>query len=84
MWTEKYKFYESSKHQYYRKWLSVKLSATYDIITSKSVNELFNPLHAQFSIGNNSYLQFISFVHTDIMQVVEILTRVSQQHTNST
>ena len=34
----------------------------------------FNPLHAKFFRGNkNTYLHYMSFLHTDMTQVVEIL-----------
>ena len=37
-----------------------------------------------FSKNINMYLQFLSFLHTDMMQVVEILSRVRQGLTYST
>ena len=44
-----------------------------------------NPLHAKFSRKNiNIYLQFMSFLHTDETQVVEIPPRVRQGPAYST
>ena len=41
---------------------------------------LINPLCAKFSRGNiNMYLQFISFLYTDMIQIMEILPDGSQQ-----
>ena len=46
---------------------------------------VFNPLHAKFFRGNkNIYLHFMSFLHIDMMQVVEILPQVRPGHTYST
>ena len=44
-----------------------------------------NPLHAKFFRGNlNIYLHFVSFLHIDTMQVVEILPQIRQEPTYST
>ena len=44
-----------------------------------------NPLCPEFFIRNRKmYLQFITFLHTDITQVVEILSHVRQELTYST
>ena len=44
-----------------------------------------NPLPAKFFRGNiNIYLHFVSFLHIDTMQVVEILPQVKQESTYST
>ena len=44
-----------------------------------------NPLHARFFRGNQKiYLQFMSFLHIDITQVVEIFHRVRQEFPYST
>ena len=44
-----------------------------------------NPLHAKISRGNkNIYLHFMSFLHIDMAQVVEILPQVRQELTYST
>ena len=49
------------------------------------VKSNFNPLRAKFFIGNiHFFLQFISFPHTDMIQVVEILRHVGQELTYST
>ena len=46
---------------------------------------VFNPLHAKFFRGNkNIYLHFMSFLHIDMMQVVEILPQVRPGRTYST
>ena len=37
-----------------------------------------------FSEGAKTYLHFVSFLHIDTMQVVEILTQIRQEHTYST
>ena len=45
----------------------------------------FNPLHAELFIGNlKTYKQFISFLHTDMTQVVETLPHIRQEHSYST
>ena len=45
----------------------------------------FNPLRANFFRGNiNIYLHFMSFLHIDTMQVVEILPQIRQEPTYST
>ena len=45
----------------------------------------FNPLRAKFFRGNiNIYLHFVSFLHIDMTQVVEILPQMGQQPTYST
>ena len=39
-----------------------------------------NPLHAKFFRGNkNTYLYIMSSLHTDITQVVEIISQVRQE-----
>ena len=44
-----------------------------------------NPLHAKFFRGNiNLYLHFVSFLHIDTTQVVEILPQIEQEATYST
>ena len=46
---------------------------------------LINPLCAEFFRGNiNIYLHFVSFLHIDVAQVVEILPQIRQEPTNST
>ena len=36
---------------------------------------ILNPLRAKFSSGNkNKYLQFMSFLHSDMTEVVQILS----------
>ena len=41
-----------------------------------------NPLHAKFLRGNlNTYLHFVSFLHIDETQVVEILPQIRQEPT---
>ena len=46
---------------------------------------MLNPLCAKISGSSiNIYLQYLSFLHTDMTQVVEILFRVRQGHTYST
>ena len=45
----------------------------------------FNPLNAKFLRGNkNLLLHFVSFLHIDMTQVVEILPEVRQELTYST
>ena len=47
--------------------------------------ELINPLRAKFFRGNiNIYLHFVSFLHIDMAQVVEIFPQVRQEPTYST
>ena len=49
------------------------------------VGLLLNPLHAKFYRGNiNIYLHFVSFLHIDIMQVVDIFPQIRQEPTYST
>ena len=44
-----------------------------------------NPLRAKFFRGNiNIYLHFVSFLHIDTTQVVEILHQIRQEPTYST
>ena len=44
-----------------------------------------NPLRAKFFKGNiNIYLHFVSFLHIDTTQVVEILPEIRQEPTYST
>ena len=44
-----------------------------------------NPLHAKICRGNiNIYLHFVSFLHIDTTQVVEILPQIRQEPTYST
>ena len=44
-----------------------------------------NPLRAKFFRGNiNIYLHFVSFLHIDPTQVVEILPQIRQEPTYST
>ena len=46
---------------------------------------LVNPLRAKFFGGNiNIYLHFVSFLHIDATQVVEILPQMRQEPTYST
>ena len=49
------------------------------------VNSPHNPLRAKFFSGNiNIYLHFVSFLHIDMKQVIEILPQISQEPTYST
>ena len=51
----------------------------------KSNIMLINPLRAKLFRGSiNIYLHFVSFLHIDITQVVEILPQVRQEPTYST
>ena len=44
-----------------------------------------NPLRAKYFRGNiNIYLHFVSFLHIDMTQVVEILPQIRQEPTYST
>ena len=46
----------------------------------ETVISIIYPLRDKFLIGNiEVYLQFISFLHSDLRQVVEILPRVRQE-----
>ena len=48
-------------------------------------DKVINPLRAKFFLGNvNIYLHFVSFLHIDTMQVVEILPQIRQERTYST
>ena len=47
--------------------------------------QYFNPLRAKFFRGNmNMYLHFVSYLHIDMTQVVEILPQINQEPTYST
>ena len=49
------------------------------------VQSFINPLSAKFFRGNiNIYLHFVSFLHIDTMQVVEILPQIRPEPTYST
>ena len=48
-------------------------------------HQLVNPLRAKFFRGNiNIYLHFVSFLHINMTQVVEILHQIRQEPTYST
>ena len=50
----------------------------------KKVMVFINPLHAKFFRENiNTYLHFVSFIHIDTMQVVEIPPQIRQEPTYS-
>ena len=50
-----------------------------------SAGTKINPLHAKlFRVNKHIYLHFMSFLHIDTMQVVEILPQIRQEHTYST
>ena len=52
---------------------------------SKFGDSSFNPLRAKFFRENiNIYLHFVSFLHIDMTQVVEILPQIRQEPTYST
>ena len=52
---------------------------------NKHVFFFLNPLRAKFFRGNiNIYLHFVSFLHIETTQVVEILPQVTQEPTYST
>ena len=46
-------------------------------------NVVINPLHAEVFL-EKMYLQFISYIHNEISQVVEIVPHVRQELTYST
>ena len=53
--------------------------------TSPQLVTWINPLRAKFFEGNlNLYLHFVSFLHIDTTQVVEILPQIRQEHIYST
>ena len=50
-----------------------------------SQSALINPLRAKFFAENiNIYLHFLSYLHIDTTQVVEILPQIRQEPTYST
>ena len=54
-------------------------------LTVPKQDSAFNPLRARFFIGNiNTYLHFVSFLHIDMTQVVEILPQIREEPTYST
>ena len=62
------------------KWKNLIIAAQHG--TQKFV---FNSLRAKFFRGNiNIYLHFVSFLHIDSTQVVEILPQIRQEPTYST
>ena len=65
--------------------LTVSLVRSQGIPLMTSWKEDLNPLRAKFFRGNiNIYLYFVSFLHIDTTQVVEILPHIIQEHTYST
>ena len=53
-----------------------------DYIPQNIIALYINPLHAKFSRGNiKIYLHFVSFLHIDKAQVVEILPQIRQEPT---
>ena len=51
----------------------------------KVIDPDLNPLRAKFFRGSiNIYLHFVSFLHIDTTQVVEILPQIRQEPTYST
>ena len=68
----------------------VELSAELNEVSSKKIKiemswSSINPLRANFFRGNiNIYLHFVSFLHIDTTQVVEILPQIRQEPTSST
>ena len=64
----------------------IQIYITY-ILVGKQAMQVWklNPLRATFFRGNiNIYLHFVSFLHTDTTQVVEILPEIRQEPTYST
>ena len=56
-----------------------------DITFLLSLTFILNPLRIKFFRGNiNIYLHFVSFLHIDATQVVEILPQIRQEPTYST
>ena len=55
------------------------------LITGCNCCEIFNPLRAKFFRESiNIYLHFVSYLHIDVMQVVEIFPQIRQEPTYST
>ena len=60
---------------------------SWEVLQSVSCEQIYsiNPLPAKFFRGNiNIYLHFVSFLHIDTTQVVEILPQIRQEPTYST
>ena len=73
-----------SSAAYMRRWIG---SALIQIMACRLFNAklYLNPLRAIFFRGNiNIYLHFVSFLHIDTTQVVEILPQLRQEPTYST
>ena len=52
----------------------------WNVLLTLRMHLIFNPLHVKFFRGNkNIYLRFMSFLHIDMTQVVEILPQVRQE-----
>ena len=65
--------------------LFLKFSTVSITIVSARQSTDINPLHTKFFRGNiNIYLHFVSFLHIDTAQVVEILPQIRQEPTYST
>ena len=61
------------------------LSTNFERSINKCCNELFYPLTClMFHRKHKMYLQFTSFLHTDMRRVVEIISHVRQELTYST
>ena len=64
--------------------LTLKLSLFLAVVTAQHVQtlQLLNPLRAKFFRKNiNIYLHFVSYLHIDTTQVVEILPQIRQEPT---
>ena len=66
-------------------YLGIASQTSHRDIQEKSSENLFsfNPLHANFFIGNKNVSAMISFLYTDLTNVVEILPQVRQELTYS-
>ena len=65
--------------------MATQTNATIVESVSMTSRHQINPLHAKlFRVNINIYLHFVSFLHIDTTQVVEILPQVRQESTYST
>ena len=61
------------------------ITVTLNMGKSTSNGFQVNPLRVKFVRGNiNIYLHFVSFLHIDMTQVIEILPQIRQEPTYST
>ena len=77
--------FQLSQWQHFCQYDDISISVCSYIHAIKELDWMLNPLRAKFFGGNiNIYLRFVSFLHIDATQVVEILPQMRQEPTYST